>query len=159
MFFTTVAVALAAVATVVASPVPSTSSASAHMKRSKTYIGRATYFYTGLGACGGYNYNSQHIIALDASLYEAFDDVCGKWLTITNTQNHKSARGWIVDECPGCGYGSLDLSPSLFSMLGSESEGVLPIEWTVSGGSLKRSVGDSTEDDDEFPAELELIAA
>ncbi|KAG9015759.1 hypothetical protein FRB93_012324 [Tulasnella sp. JGI-2019a] len=158
MFFSTI-VAFAAIAAAFCSPIPSTSISLD--KRSTTYRGQATFFYTGLGACGHWNTNSQPIIALDAALYQK-SKACGKWITIQNTNTKKSARGYIVDECPSCGWGSLDLSPSLFSQLAPQSEGVVPISWTVSGGSLKRSFDNSTtptDDDDDFPPELELTEA
>ncbi|EJC98564.1 uncharacterized protein FOMMEDRAFT_95827, partial [Fomitiporia mediterranea MF3/22] len=67
---------------------------------------------------------------------------------ITITANGKTATAQIIDKasfftlsrhngpsiltasCPGCPEGGLDLSPSLFSKLGDESQGVLTGEWS-----------------------------
>jgi hypothetical protein len=35
----------------------------------------------------------------------------------------------IVDMCPGCGYGSLDLSPAAFSHIAQLSQGRVHISW------------------------------
>jgi expansin (peptidoglycan-binding protein) len=35
----------------------------------------------------------------------------------------------MQDECPGCGYGSLDLSPAAFSRLANLNAGDIPISW------------------------------
>lgn len=48
------------------------------------------------------------IVALNAPQYSGGAD-CGKSITITNTDNGQTATATIVDECPGCGSGSLDL--------------------------------------------------
>ncbi|MCJ1370073.1 hypothetical protein MMC20_001285 [Loxospora ochrophaea] len=57
--------------------------------------------------------------------------LCGKTIQITNPATGSSATGTLVDRCGGCPNGtSLDLSPSLFSQLASQSEGnVGGIEW------------------------------
>lgn len=46
-------------------------------------------------------------------------------MTITNTQNGKTAQAFVADECPTCDYGSLDMSPALFGALnnGNYDEG------------------------------------
>jgi hypothetical protein len=71
MFFSTIAVAaLAAFAT--ASPVK------------RGYGGRATYYATGLGACGGTNTDSDMIVALNAPQYGSGypGPECGKQVQI-----------------------------------------------------------------------------
>ncbi|KAG6813630.1 hypothetical protein H0H92_009248, partial [Tricholoma furcatifolium] len=55
--------------------------------------------------------------------------------TITMTYNGISAQATIMDECPGCPYGGLDLSRGLFSHFAAESIGVLYGEWYFNDGS------------------------
>lgn len=43
--------------------------------------------------------------------------------------NGKTATATILDECPGCPYGGLDLSRGLFDFFASESEGVIYGSW------------------------------
>ncbi|GFZ50494.1 hypothetical protein JCM24511_08251 [Saitozyma sp. JCM 24511] len=125
MFKSTI-VALFALSTLaIAAPAPA-----AEVKR-QSNSGQATYFEVGLGACGWTNTDSDSIVALNAAQYSGGAD-CGKSITITNTDNGQTATATIVDECPGCGSGSLDLSPSLFSTLtnGDMGLGVFPITWS-----------------------------
>lgn len=44
---------------------------------------------------------------------------CGKWVVVTNTANGKSVRAQVADTCPGCAYGSLDLSVGAFDQVSS----------------------------------------
>jgi len=97
-----------------------------------TMTGRGTYFYVGLGACGEYNKNSDHIVALSPEEYGSSDEVsshCGQYVHITNLDNGESVYAMVRDECPGCSGGDLDMSPSAFSTIGPESQGVLRIQW------------------------------
>ena len=112
MSFTTTFVAIAALAsTALALPVPA-----AHQNE-KRYSGvRMTYYDTsvGLGACGNLNQNSAWTVALNAAQFGNSypSSECGK--TITISYGGKTAQAVIQDSCPGCPYGGLDLSPSLF---------------------------------------------
>jgi expansin (peptidoglycan-binding protein) len=42
---------------------------------------------------------------------------CGQSMTITNIANGRAVEAYVADECPTCSYGSLDMSPALFSAL------------------------------------------
>jgi rare lipoprotein A (peptidoglycan hydrolase) len=55
---------------------------------------------------------------------------CGRTVSITNTDNGRSITARVADTCPGCGYGSLDLSTGAFGAIGSYDQGVLPISWS-----------------------------
>lgn len=49
----------------------------------------------------------------------------------------------VVDECPGCAYGDLDLSPDAFAMLSPMEAGRIDITWDVvltSSQSIKDSI-------------------
>ena len=52
---------------------------------------------------------------------------CGKQVKITNKSNGKSVTATVADLCPGCSYGSLDLSTGTFKSIGNLDTGVLPI--------------------------------
>ncbi|KAG9091312.1 hypothetical protein FRC06_000611 [Ceratobasidium sp. 370] len=54
---------------------------------------------------------------------------CGKTITVKNTKNGKTTTAKVVDTCPSCGSGDLDLSPAAFKKLGSLSTGVLSVSW------------------------------
>ncbi|KAI8880886.1 hypothetical protein K501DRAFT_190384 [Backusella circina FSU 941] len=106
-------------------------------KRSGSYSGDATWFTPSInggsmGACGDYEADDAAIVALNAPQYGSLSSKsswCGKKIKITH--NGKSVTATINDACPECGYGSLDLTPTLFSQLGSQDTGVLDITWSV----------------------------
>lgn len=52
---------------------------------------------------------------------------CFKQLRIN--ANGKSAVATVMDQCPGCAYGDLDMSPDLFSHFADHSVGRFPISW------------------------------
>jgi expansin (peptidoglycan-binding protein) len=58
---------------------------------------------------------------------------CFKQLQIT--ANGKSAVATVMDQCPGCAYGDLDMSPSLFSHFADHSVGRFGISWDWIDGS------------------------
>jgi expansin (peptidoglycan-binding protein) len=53
-------------------------------------------------------------------------------VTITNNKNGKTMTAVCADTCPGCAYGSLDMSSGLFAALGDGDfgQGVFPISWS-----------------------------
>ncbi|KAL7342359.1 RlpA-like double-psi beta-barrel-protein domain-containing protein-containing protein, partial [Rhodotorula toruloides] len=91
--------------------------------------GQATFFYQGgnPGSCGTVHSDSDYIVAVNAAQMNS--GWCGKTVSIRNTATGASITATVADTCPGCGYGSLDLSTGAFNALGSESQGVLPISW------------------------------
>ncbi|KAK4689890.1 hypothetical protein P7C73_g171, partial [Tremellales sp. Uapishka_1] len=100
--------------------------------------GFATFFYQGgnAGACGTVHSDSDKIIAIDAagwwSDYESNDSsaYCGKYITITNTDNGKTVTAMVADVCPTCDTNnSLDLSVGAFTAIADESSGEVPITW------------------------------
>ncbi|THG94730.1 hypothetical protein EW026_g6794 [Hermanssonia centrifuga] len=89
---------------------------------------RFTWYEVGQGACGGTNTDSEYVVALNSDQYDG-GAYC--WELINISYNGQSTQAAIVDECPGCPYGGLDLSPSLFSFLaGSTAPGVIYGEWS-----------------------------
>ncbi|KAF9782396.1 RlpA-like double-psi beta-barrel-protein domain-containing protein-containing protein [Thelephora terrestris] len=96
---------------------------------SGTMSGQATWFAPGLGACGGYNTGSDLIVAMSAADWNGGSN-CNRQLLITDTKTGKTSPATVVDMCPGCGSGSLDMSPTLFQSLeGNLGDGVFPITW------------------------------
>jgi len=99
---------------------------------SSAFAGEATWFTQdgGQGACGNFNADSVHLVALQTQLY-GNGEYCGKSLVVTNTDNGKSVTCTVQDECPTCNgqkY-NLDMSTSAFDSIGDASTGVLNISW------------------------------
>lgn len=100
----------------------------------KRFGGEATYYATGLGACGGTNQDSDFIVALNAPQYGNGypGPECGKQVSIS--YNGKTTTATIVDKCPGCAYGDLDMSPSLFEFFADKGVGRFQMSWEFVGG-------------------------
>ncbi|KAF7338437.1 hypothetical protein MVEN_02069500 [Mycena venus] len=102
----------------------------------KRYSGaRWTFYSTGQGACGGWNTDSDFIVALNQQTfgYSYPSPYC--WKKISMTYNGKTTTAQITDSCPGCPDGGLDLSPGLFSFFASQDEGVIYGSWEFVDGS------------------------
>jgi hypothetical protein len=52
---------------------------------------------------------------------------CGKYAKVTGPNG--TVRVKIVDTCPPCAYGSLDLSPTAFEQIADLAAGRVPITW------------------------------
>ncbi|KAG8690471.1 hypothetical protein FRC08_010522 [Ceratobasidium sp. 394] len=96
----------------------------------KRFGGRATYYQTGMGACGIYNNPSDKIVALNAPQFgDGYPGPnCFKMITICKGSNCHGAQ--ITDMCPGCDYGALDMSQSLFEQFADTNDGVFQMTWT-----------------------------
>ena len=90
----------------------------------------------GLGACGQYSSDSDFIVALNAPQYGSGypGPECFKQIQIS--ANGKTATATIMDLCPGCGYGDLDMSPALFNHFADPSVGVFQVSRTAACRSM-----------------------
>ncbi|KAL0945409.1 hypothetical protein HGRIS_000901 [Hohenbuehelia grisea] len=88
--------------------------------------GDATYYYTGLGACGAYSQNSDFIVALPPSQY---NNGANCWRHIKVQYQGRTIDATVVDLCPGCGGDSIDLSPGAFQALSSLDAGRIRVTW------------------------------
>lgn len=96
--------------------------------------GRATFYNTEVndGYCGWFNHNSEHVVAMNRPQFEP-ENMCGNYVEIHNNENGNKLVAQIVDECPECQYGSLDLSEGLFAdLVGGDwqDKGVADISYT-----------------------------
>ncbi|KAG6821179.1 hypothetical protein H0H93_005399 [Arthromyces matolae] len=96
---------------------------------------RWTFYDVGLGACGKNNVASDFIVALNSAQFGSGYPGPYCFKTITMSYNGKSTQATIMDECPGCPEGGLDLSRGLFTFFAPESVGVLYGTWTLDDGS------------------------
>ncbi|GBB84422.1 hypothetical protein RclHR1_01100014 [Rhizophagus clarus] len=98
------------------------------------FHGDATFFYTGLGACGKVNKNSELIFALPAPMFDPsprnnpnLNPNCGKLAKVT--RGKKSVIVKCVDRCSACKSGDIDLSPAAFDKIANRNEGRVPVTW------------------------------
>ncbi len=92
--------------------------------------GRATYYdATGAGNCSfDPSPNDLDVAAMDAVEY-ANSAPCGECVLVTGPKGTVTVR--IVDQCPGCVKGHLDLSREAFAKIADMSAGNVPITWQV----------------------------
>ncbi len=92
--------------------------------------GVATYYAaTGDGACSfGPSPDDLNVAAMDEPEWNG-SAVCGECVAITGPNGSITVR--IVDECPECEPGHLDLSQQAFAQIADVSAGKVPITWQV----------------------------
>jgi expansin (peptidoglycan-binding protein) len=92
--------------------------------------GRATYYGAdGSGNCGyDPSPNDLDVAAMDAAEWNG-SAVCGECVAITGPKGSVTVR--IVDQCPDCESGHLDLSQEAFAKIADVSAGNVPITWQV----------------------------
>jgi expansin (peptidoglycan-binding protein) len=93
-------------------------------------MGVATYYAaTGDGAClFGPSPNDLDVAAMDGGEW-AGSGVCGECVTVAGPRGSITVR--VVDECPDCEVGHLDLSEQAFAQIADVSAGRVPITWQV----------------------------
>ncbi|KAK9728904.1 hypothetical protein K7432_000727 [Basidiobolus ranarum] len=97
------------------------------------FQGDATYYAPGLGACETTSGPSDMIAALNAPQYgnaPRGSASCFKCATVTGPKGNVKVK--IVDKCPGCKHGDLDLSPAAFNQIADEASGRVSITWAFS---------------------------
>ncbi|KAI7887450.1 hypothetical protein K492DRAFT_103609, partial [Lichtheimia hyalospora FSU 10163] len=101
-----------------------------------TYHGQATWFVPAdeggpIGACGGHEDNDSLIVALNHEQYgdmDAKSKWCNKKIMVKGPKG--SLKVEIMDACPGCDHGSLDMTPAVFKkVVGDLDKGVASITW------------------------------
>jgi expansin (peptidoglycan-binding protein) len=90
--------------------------------------GEGTYYdANGTGNCSfDASPNDLLVAAMNAADYNTAA-WCGACLEVTGPTGKVTVR--VVDQCPGCAHGDLDLSPQAFQMLSPLSAGRVPITW------------------------------
>jgi expansin (peptidoglycan-binding protein) len=90
--------------------------------------GDGTYYAaTGAGNCSfPASPDDLRVAAMNAVDY-CTADWCGACVNVTGPQGSVTVR--IVDQCPECAQGDLDLSPEAFEMVSPLSAGRIPITW------------------------------
>ncbi|RDB24073.1 Allergen Asp f 7 [Hypsizygus marmoreus] len=96
---------------------------------------RWSFYDVGLGACGEYSVENEFIVALNTPQYGGGYPGPNCFKTITMTYNGKTTQAKIMDQCPGCPFGGLDLSRGLFKFFAAESVGIIYGEWHFNDGS------------------------
>ncbi|KAI0779649.1 RlpA-like double-psi beta-barrel-protein domain-containing protein-containing protein [Fomes fomentarius] len=93
-----------------------------------TFFGDATWYTPngGIGACGAPNQNTDFVVALSADQYAGGANC---WRHIGIHYQDRFVDATVVDLCPGCASGSIDLSPVTFEQLASLDAGRIQVSW------------------------------
>lgn len=110
--------------TVLASPI---ASATTTTRAAGTYTGDITYYQPGLGACGQTNTDGEAVVAMNAAQYAGS---CGRMIAITSADGSRKAVAKVVDKCPACASGAIDVSSSVFQLLADLSVGRTTVSWS-----------------------------
>jgi len=105
-------------------------------RASKRYTGDMTYYDTsvGLGSCGTQGSNDERLVALAADVMANGanpndNPKCGK--TINIYYQGKTHTGTVVDTCPECQGGSIDVTQVLFEAVAPHGDGrVHGVQWS-----------------------------
>lgn len=100
----------------------------APIEKRASYSGDATFYEVGLGSCGETNSDDELVAALSSELMGS-GEYCGKSAKIKSKSGSVTVK--VVDTCPSCAKGSVDLSPAAFKKIGDLSEGRISITWSI----------------------------
>jgi expansin (peptidoglycan-binding protein) len=95
------------------------------------HTGEATFytFASGAGACMFDSTPGDLMIGAMNSTDYAGSAICGSCAEVTGPRGTIRIR--LVDLCPGCPAGNIDLSPLAFSYLADTALGRIPIHWSI----------------------------
>jgi expansin (peptidoglycan-binding protein) len=102
--------------------------------------GQATYYDLagGTGNCSFKAPADDLFVALGPDQYSSAA-ACGTYLDVTGPKG--SVRVKVIDKCPECATGHLDLSRTAFKKIGTESAGIIPITYrTVVNPSVPAAI-------------------
>ncbi|KAF8968394.1 hypothetical protein BDZ97DRAFT_1655061 [Flammula alnicola] len=106
------------------------------MQLAKRFSGtRWTFYDVGLGACGQTNVASDFVRSIASTQFGSGYPGPHCFEQIVMTYNGKTTTATIMDSCPGCPYGGLDLSRGLFDFFASEALGVLSGDWSFASNA------------------------
>ncbi|GAA5528088.1 expansin EXLX1 family cellulose-binding protein [Herpetosiphon gulosus] len=92
--------------------------------------GRATYYdpTVGMGNCSLPMPSDMLLAAMNTSDY-GLADYCGAYVTVNGPRGSVTVK--IIDRCPGCVVGGIDLSPQAFERIAAFEAGNVPITWQL----------------------------
>jgi expansin (peptidoglycan-binding protein) len=115
------------------------SAAGDQVRFGKTYSGIATFYgATGAGNCSYDPTSDLMVAAMNAPQYQG-SQACGAYVDVTGPAGN-TIRVKIVDSCPECESGHLDLSAQAFAKLADPVKGRIDISWKLVSPALSGPV-------------------
>jgi expansin len=94
-----------------------------------TFTGEGTFYTpTALGNCSEEYPVNQLYAAMNKPQYNN-SNACGSYIEVTRRGTAKKVIVKVLDQCPECPNGNVDLSKTAFLKLGTAVEGRIPISW------------------------------
>ena len=100
----------------------------------RSFSGDGTYYNpsAGTNSCGTQAHDSDIMAAMNVAQMTNganpnANPNCGKKVSVTGPKG--SVTVTILDTCPGCSHGDLDLSPAAFDKIADQAQGRVPITW------------------------------
>ncbi|ABX04461.1 MAG TPA: hypothetical protein DEF47_20560 [Herpetosiphon sp.] len=92
--------------------------------------GRATFYdpTVGMGNCSLPVPSDMLLAAMNTTDY-GLADYCGAYVTVNGPRGSVTVK--IIDRCPGCVVGGIDLSPQAFERIAALEAGNVPITWQL----------------------------
>ncbi|KAF8978546.1 hypothetical protein BGZ46_006359 [Entomortierella lignicola] len=97
---------------------------------SPQFSGPATWYSDTYGQCEHSYSQSDLIVAVNQHQMGDGKALCGKKILLTEKGSNVQVVVTVVDMCPGCGFGGLDLSQAAFKKFASLGVGVLHLTWS-----------------------------
>ncbi|KAJ5312781.1 hypothetical protein N7508_003611 [Penicillium antarcticum] len=99
------------------------------------YSGDLTWFYTGLGACGRWNVETDWIVAVSRIVFDRQargtnpnnNGLCGQKIHIQ--RDGHTVEATVVDRCEDCKENDIDVTRSLFQQFDNLDRGRIDIVW------------------------------
>ncbi|MEJ2578977.1 MAG: expansin EXLX1 family cellulose-binding protein, partial [Kineosporiaceae bacterium] len=118
---------------------PGTPLGSGRIQYGPTYTGEGTFYgATGEGNCSYEASDDRMIAAMNHADYEN-SQACGAHLAVSGPSG-VTITVKVVDQCPECSPGDIDLSAEAFAKLADPSAGRIPISWTLLSPDLDTPV-------------------
>lgn len=104
----------------------------------EVHRGEATYYRaTGEGNCSFDASDDLMVAALNTTDYSTAA-MCGAYIAVSGPKGTVTVR--VVDRCPGCKPGGLDLSRQAFERIADITDGRISVTWQVVAGALSGPV-------------------
>jgi expansin (peptidoglycan-binding protein) len=96
-----------------------------------TYTGEGTFYELGdgIGNCGFTAVDEPMYAAVNMTDYEDAHS-CGAFVAVTGPAGN-TVQVRIIDRCPECRPGDIDLNPAAFAQLADPQRGRIPISWSL----------------------------
>lgn len=102
------------------------------------HSGEATWYRaTGKGNCSFDETDNLMLAAINTTDY-ATAALCGAYIDVSGPNGTVTVR--VVDRCPGCKQGGIDLSRQAFAKIAESSAGRVPVTWQIVSGPVSGPV-------------------